>query len=265
MAAVPDELVDAALRAAGDLGRDVADVPVAAIARHAGISRSTLLRRLGGSRSALDDAVRARGTDPGGAPPVRVRAIDAAAGLIGEIGLGAVTLEAIAERAECSVPSLYAVFGTRDGLLREVFEHHSPISDVEEFFGQDHGGLRDTVRGFYGVLVRALARPPRVTPAIFAEAFARPNSPAVRTVVGHGAPRMFGLLARWLSAEVAAGRVRDLPMLLLIQQLMAPALMHVFTRPAAEHVALVPVPDIDTVCDVLADTFVRAVANRESE
>ncbi|OKH63999.1 hypothetical protein EB74_11570, partial [Mycobacterium sp. SWH-M5] len=67
MAAVADELVDAALRAAGDLGRDVADVPVAVIARHAGMSRSTLLRRLGGSRSALDDAVRARGTDPGGA------------------------------------------------------------------------------------------------------------------------------------------------------------------------------------------------------
>lgn len=263
MAAVADELVDAALRAAGETGRDVADVPVAVIARHAGMSRSTLLRRLGGSRSALDDAVRARGTDPGGAPPVRVRAIDAAAGLIGENGLGAVTLDAIADRAECSVPSLYAIFGTRDGLLREVFEHHSPIRDVEEFLGHDHGDLRDTVRGFYGVLVRALARPPRVAPAIFAEAFARPHSPAVRAVVGHGAPRMFGLLARWLSAEVAAGRVRDLPMLLLVQQLMAPALMHVFTRPAAE--TLVPVPDIDTVCDVLADTFVRAVAHREGE
>ncbi|HZE17813.1 MAG TPA: TetR/AcrR family transcriptional regulator, partial [Mycobacterium sp.] len=45
------ELVDAALRAAEKLARDVADVPVVAIAAEAGISRSTLLRRLGGSRA----------------------------------------------------------------------------------------------------------------------------------------------------------------------------------------------------------------------
>ena len=79
--AVPAELVQAALRAADALGRQVADVPVAAIAAEAGISRSTLLRRLGGSRSALDAAVRATGVDPGGLP-VRVRALDAAADLI---------------------------------------------------------------------------------------------------------------------------------------------------------------------------------------
>ena len=35
-------------------------MPVIVIARHAGISRSTLLRRLGGSRAALDEAVRAQ-------------------------------------------------------------------------------------------------------------------------------------------------------------------------------------------------------------
>src|SRR5262245_5173935 len=82
-----DTLVDAAMEAADELGRDIADVPITAIARHAGISRSTLLRRLGGSRTALDDAVRARGVDPGGIPPVRVRALDAAAALIAQNGL----------------------------------------------------------------------------------------------------------------------------------------------------------------------------------
>jgi hypothetical protein len=35
------------------------------------MSRSTLLRRLGDSRAALDEAVRAAGVDPGG-QPVRV-------------------------------------------------------------------------------------------------------------------------------------------------------------------------------------------------
>lgn len=66
---VPSELVEAALRAAEKLAKDVADVPVVAIAAEAGMSRSTLLRRLGGSRAALDAAVRAAGVDPGGQPP----------------------------------------------------------------------------------------------------------------------------------------------------------------------------------------------------
>lgn len=63
------EVVAAALRAAERLGKGVADVPVAMIATEAGISRSTLLRRFGGSRTALNEAVRAAGVDPGGLPP----------------------------------------------------------------------------------------------------------------------------------------------------------------------------------------------------
>jgi AcrR family transcriptional regulator len=88
---VAEDLVQAALRAAEKRGKDVADVPVLAIAREAGISRSTLLRRLSGTRAALDEAVRAAGVDPGGQVPVRARALNAAAALISECGLAATT------------------------------------------------------------------------------------------------------------------------------------------------------------------------------
>ena len=76
---VPADVVAAALRAAENLGRNVADVPLIAIAREAGMSRSTLIRRLNGSRQPLDDAVRAAGVELGGRPPVRERAVLAAA------------------------------------------------------------------------------------------------------------------------------------------------------------------------------------------
>ncbi|ORW18651.1 TetR/AcrR family transcriptional regulator [Mycobacterium palustre] len=260
---MPSELVRAALRAAEKLAKDVADVPVVAIAAEAGVSRSTLLRRLGGSRVALDAAVRATGVDPGGLPPVRTRALDAAAALISEFGLAAATLEAIAERAECSVYSLHAVFGGRDELLRAVFERHTPVLDVEEFLDRPRGNLPDTVRSFYRVLADALIREPRVAPAMFAEAFSRPDSPAVQSLFGYTGPRVFAILGRWFDAEIRAGRIRELPRLLLIQQLLGPIMIHMFTRPVAGGVAQQQLPDIDALCDVFADNFIRAVATHE--
>lgn len=259
-AVVPDDLVEAALRAAAELGKDVADIPVALIAQHAGISRSTLLRRLGGSRGPLDEAVRACGVDPGGLPPVGVRALDAAARVIDESGLAAATFEAIAARAACSVPSLYAVFGNRDGLLMAVFERHSPIRAVEDFFAEPPLELRATVRGLYGELARVLGPAPRVLPAMLAEAVARPGSPVVQSLIGHLMPRLLGVVGGWLAGEVQAGRVRDLPPPLLFQQLMAPMMIHLFTRPAAQTSGLLALPDVDAVCDVFADNFVRAVS-----
>lgn len=253
------DFVNASLRAAEKLGRDVADVPVTAIATEAGISRSTLLRRLGGSRAALDAAVRAAGIDTGGRPPVRVRALDAAANLISQSGLAAATLEAVASKAECSVYSLHAAFGGRDELLRAVFERYSPIGDVEEFLGRSYGDLPETVYGLYRVIAYGLSREPRVTPAIFAEAFSRPNSPAVGSLVGYTSPRVFAVLGRWFEVEIRAGHIREFPTVLLVQQLLGPIVIHMFTRPVVEATPGIPLPDIETLCDAFAAAFIRAV------
>lgn len=257
---VAEELVHAALRAAEKRGKDVADVPVLAIAREAGISRSTLLRRLNGTRAALDDAVRAVGVDPGGQVPVRTRALNAAAVLISESGLAAATLEAIATRADCAVHSLYMAFGSRDELLRVVFERHSPIPDIADALDVATDDLTATVRRLYQTLAAALGREPRVAPAILAEMFARPASPTVQTLSQHAAPRMLEVLGVWLSAQVQQGRIRDLPLPLLIQQLMGPMVMHMLVRPALTTLAVIELPDLDTVCTVFAANFVRAVA-----
>jgi AcrR family transcriptional regulator len=257
---VGDDLVAAAVRAARALGKDVADVPVIAIAREAGMSRSTLIRRLGGKRAALDEAVRAAGVDPGGQAPVRTRALDAAAELLSTSGLASATLEAIAIRAQCSVHSLYAVFGGRDELLRSLFERHSPLLQIEDYFGTEHTDLPATVRRLYEMIARSLDQEPRVAPALLAEALARPDSPAIQNLLGHNAPRILASIGAWLTGEVAAGRIRDLPLPLLIHQLLAPIAVHMLVRPGVPKLAGLELPDIDTVCDVFTDTFVRAVA-----
>jgi AcrR family transcriptional regulator len=256
---VGDDLVQAALRAARALGKDVADVPVIAIAREADISRSTLIRRLGGSRAALDDAIRAAGVDLGGQPPVRTRALDAAAALISTTGLASATLEAIAAQAQCSVNSLYAVFAGRDELLRAVFERHSPLLDIEDFFTTARGDLDSTVRQLYRLVARALNREPRVAPALLAEAFARPDSPAIQDLVRHNAPRLLASIGGWLEAEVRAGNIRDLPLPLLTHQLMSPVVLHMLVRRAMPLIPGIELPDIDTTCDTFAEAFLTGV------
>ncbi len=258
---VPAEVVEAALRAAETLGRDVADVPLVAIAREAGMSRSTLIRRLNGTRQLLDDAVRAAGVEPGGRPPVRERAVQAAATLISRRGLIAATLEAVAAQADCSVHSLYAVFGGRDELMRAVFDRYSPILDLDEVLSEPDAELGQTIHRIYRALAEALSREPRVAPAMLAEAFARPTDPAVQALLQHHVPLMLGSVGVWLATEIAAGRIRDLPLPLVIQQMLAPMAIHTMVRPAAAGIPEVELPDLDQSCEVFAEAFLRAVAN----
>src|SRR6201993_3170536 len=180
---VPSDVVEAALRAAERLGRDVADVPLIATRREAGMSRSTLIRRLNGSRQPLDDAVRAAGVEPGARPRVRERAVLSAASLISDRGLAEVTLEAVAAQADCSVHSLYAAFGGRDELLRRVFDRYGPILDLDEAVSDANAELSETVHRVYRVLAEAFSREPRVAPAMLAEGRARPTPPAAQAPI----------------------------------------------------------------------------------
>lgn len=116
------------------------------------------------------------------------------------------------------------------------------------------------MRQLYQAMAGALGREPRVAPAILAEVFARPAGMTVQTLTQHATPRMLEVLGVWLTAQVQRGRIRDLPLPLLIQQLTGPMLMHMLSRPALDTVAVIELPDLDTVCTVFADNFVRAVA-----
>lgn len=254
-----DDLVDAALRAARDRGQDVAVVPLPAIAAAAGISRSTLLRRLGGSRATLDDAVRRAGIDPGGRLSVWERATDAAAQIISVRGLGTLTLERVAENAECSVPSLHTVFGGRDGLLAAVFERHGPVIELEEFAAEQPESLEETVRGLHRIFIGAFHREPRVVAGLLSEVMARPHTPIAemsRTTF----PRLFRVFSELLLPYVQAGRLRDHPLPLLVQQLIGPLLAHLMLRPTLESVVPGGLPPIDVASEEFVRMYLRAVA-----
>lgn len=260
-APVPAEFVDAAVAAARDRGQDVADVPMTVIARYAGTSRSTLLRRLGGTRAVLDDAVRAAGVDPGGRRPVRERAIEAAARLVGERGLAGVTLDAVAVAAGCSVPSLHLVFEGRDGLLAAVFDRYGPALDLEAVSANPTDEVAVKIRGIYRALVTAFRREPRVLPALFADLLGRPDGPGNR-ILSANIPRMLASMGGILQAEVDAGRLRPLPLPLLIQLMVGPVVAHLLVRPVLDDVLGPNLPGIEESCDVFAEAFLRAVEKR---
>lgn len=251
--------MQAALAAARERGQDVASVPIPAIAAAAGISRSTLLRRLGGSRTALDEAVRAAGVDPGGRPPVRERAVAAGARLISERGIGAVTLDAVAEAAECSLPSLHTVFDGRDGLFVAIFERYGPILDLERLAAEASESVEATVRGMYRALIASFDREPRVLPAVFAEMFGRPDGPVARMFQANF-PRLLHSFGSLLLPHVQAGRLRPLPLPLLVQQLLGPLVVHMMLRPVMEPEFGSEFPTVGEACEVFTRAFLRAVA-----
>jgi AcrR family transcriptional regulator len=248
------DLVGAAVRAAERFGKDVADVPLTAIAQAAGVSRSTLVRRLNGSRQALDDAVRAAGIDPGGRP-VRVRAVEAGAWLISERGLATVTLEDVAEAADCSVHSLYAIFGSRDELFAAIYERYSPLNDVLRLGADPSAPLDQTVADFYRTTAATLTREPRVAAAMLSDLLGNPRGIAAR-IFARYFPRVRAALGGYFAAQVQAGRIRDIPVPLLMQQLVGPLLAHVLMRPAIAREV-----DLERACSVFTSTFLSAVAN----
>jgi len=248
------DLVALAIQVAEERGRDVSDVPIATIAQAAGMSRSTLVRRLNGSRQTLDDAVRAAGIDPGGRP-VRVRAIEAAACLVSEQGLATVTLEAVAEAANCSVHSLYSIFGSRDELFAAVYERYSPLNDMLRIAKDPSAPLERTVADFYRTTAATLTREPRVAAAMLSDVLGNPRGIATR-IFARYFPRVRAAMGNYFEAQVKAGRIRDMPVPLLMQQLAGPLLAHILMRPAAAREV-----DLEQACAVFTSTFLRAVAN----
>jgi AcrR family transcriptional regulator len=226
---LPDSIVAAAIQAAERRGESPSEVSLNEVALAAGISRSTLLRKLGGKRAVLDDAIAARGIELGRKPSVKERAIASAAALMSEIGIEAITLDAVAARAHCSVPSLYLIFGNRDGLLTAVFDRFGPLGNLEVLAAKMPESFEDRVRMIYRAFLTAFHREPRVLPALFADLLSRPDGPASR-MLGERMPR-----ARRSLELLLGGRKKldehELPFSTTIELLLGPLFFHALFTP----------------------------------
>ena len=101
-----------------------------ALAREAGVSRSTAHRRTGGLAAVLR-ALEARGIDSE-TQTIRGRLLAAARSLVATRGVIGATVESIAEHGNVSPVSVYRTFGDRETLLREAFKDVFPVDVLAE-------------------------------------------------------------------------------------------------------------------------------------
>jgi AcrR family transcriptional regulator len=244
-------IVQAAMAEAQETGTPVAELSLDQIARRAGVSRSTIYRRVR-NRRALDEAVRKAGADPGGRVGVADRAIAAATD---------------ARRVGCSVSAVHTAFGGREGLLAAVFERHAPLptvvqlmADHPEMFTDFENGVRaiytvvfDTVNGQQGGT--------GVLEALLAEMLAKPNGVGAQLFRDRILPRITANIGGWLTDQIDAGRCADLPLSLLVPLLISPISVHLITR-GRLTAAGASVPDRQTVIDVMTAAFCNAAGTK---
>ena len=134
----------------------------------------------------------------------RLARIARAAGeLCAQLGAEAVTMEAIAERAETSIGSLYRFYPNRDALLEAVAERY--VVDLGAVLDGEEGAAERLATLPIGELVDAILEPfvafHRAHPGYFAILFAPQGSAALRAVRGRLRQRLAARLEALLAVR----------------------------------------------------------------
>src|SRR6266700_3086572 len=167
------------------------------------------------------------------------------------------SLDQVARAAGMSRTTVYRRFGSRDGLLRALVESYSPLEAVratverlgdrppEEVMPEIARTAARTLAGRVGI-VRTLVFEVTSASAESGEAAGQVVLPMVTTV------------ARYLTEQMAAGRLRPMHPLLAVQSFAGPLLLHLITRGLAERMLTVDLPLEEAVTE-LARSWVQGM------
>jgi AcrR family transcriptional regulator len=213
------------------LARD-AGAPVALIADRAGVSRATFYRHFG-SRDSLLESIE---LEP--RPEARSRILAAAKDMLVGTSLAELSMDDLAKAAEVSRGTLYRLIPGKGALLRELIETYSPFEAIRGIVAEHREDPPEIVLPLIGrAIVGVAGERLGLMRAIFHEVTA--GGPAVAEM----APlfeQTLGLLATYITGQMAIGRIRRMHPILALQAFVGPIFFHLMTRPMIERI--VPLP-----------------------
>ena len=221
-------------------------VPTAAdVATAAGMSRSTYYRLAGGSHRAL---LREAGHVE--RRSARARVLDATADLLGEVGGGGLLMDAVAERAGVSRPTLYRLFPGKAELLAELARTHTPLAALSQGLATlADRPPEDVLPPLVEAAVPQLLASRGVLRAVLAEVSAGGAEGGVGRAVVAGA---YAALATYLQGQMVTGRLRQVDLLAAVQALLGPLLLHAVVQPDVwTDVIADPPPPEQTAADIV--------------
>jgi len=232
---------------------------VADFARAAGKSRATFYRHFK-SREALLEALEVA-PEPG----TRERILAAAVEMVGALGLTALSMDDLADRAGVSRATLYRVFSGKSALLVGLIESYSPLEPVcRVILANQHEPpavlMPELARTAYGAVYAGGENRAGLVRALFFEVSGLRLE--TEEAASDAITRVVGLLVAYLVRQMAEGRLRRVHPLLALQSFIGPILFHILTRPLAERVLQLDIEGEAAVTQ-LAETWLRAMRTEE--
>jgi AcrR family transcriptional regulator len=225
------------------------------LAHAAGVSKSSFYRAFG-SRDALLAALQVT-PEPG----ARERILDAALAMVGANGLGALSMDELADKAQVSRATLYRLFPGKSALFTSLIYAYSPLEPVTQVLASKSDEppelvMPEIARTVYRTVFGAGEnRVGLLRTLIFEVSGLAPDTEeAARDVIS----KLVGLLAMYLSTQMSAGRLRQMSPLLALQSFIGPIFFHLMTRPVAQRVLGMEL-DGDQAVTELAESWLRAM------
>jgi AcrR family transcriptional regulator len=229
---------------------------LAEVAQVAGISRATLYRAF----SSREELLHALAFEP--ERESRERLLEKALEMIGQEGLAALSMDALADAAGVSRATVYRLFAGKAALFREVVKTYAPFERIALLIEQVADQPPEEVMPQVAqIIVELFGRRAGLLRTLAFEVSSQQEDTgeAITFVLERG----IGSLIGYLQQQMDKGRLRKIAPPVALQALLGPLMIHTLTRSLAERGLGFTLP-VDEVAAQFVALWLRAMKPEDS-